>query len=100
MRNNRARSSTMIELRPSRCIEIQPSFASGRTTRAVVGRRPGRTGVYGPIMKRRMRQRTKIDIPNRSESEFENFDKAVKTILTKSKPKKKPQATNRRLPRP
>jgi hypothetical protein len=33
-----------------------------------------------------MRARTKIDIPNRSESEFENFDRAVKTILSKKKP--------------
>jgi hypothetical protein len=36
-----------------------------------------------------MRARTKIDIPNRSESEFENFDRAVKAILTKKKNGKK-----------
>jgi hypothetical protein len=43
-----------------------------------------------------MRARTKIEIPNRSESEFENFDRAVKAILTKKKPgakasKKRPE---------
>jgi hypothetical protein len=36
-----------------------------------------------------MRARTKVEIPNRSESEFENFDRAVKAILTKKKPGKK-----------
>jgi hypothetical protein len=34
-----------------------------------------------------MRARTKVDIPNRSESEFENFDRAVKILLTKKKAK-------------
>jgi hypothetical protein len=36
-----------------------------------------------------MRARTKVEIPNRSESEFENFDRAVKAMLTKKKPAKK-----------
>jgi transposase len=39
--------------------------------------------------------RTKIDIPNRSESEFENFDRAVKMILTKKKPGKKRRSRKR-----
>jgi len=51
-----------------------------------------------------MRPRTRIEIPNPSHSEFENFDRAVKILLTKRKPDaekpKKPQATKRRLPRP
>jgi hypothetical protein len=53
-----------------------------------------------------MRPRTKITIPNPSESEFENFDRFVRIVLAKGKPAKeerskaKPQARARRLPRP
>ena len=35
-----------------------------------------------------MRPRTKITIPNPSESEFENFDRFVRIVLTKPKPPK------------
>ncbi len=53
-----------------------------------------------------MRQRTKIEIPNRSDSEFENFDRFVRIVLASPKPPKemKPRAARqsgkRRLPRP
>jgi len=53
-----------------------------------------------------MRARTKIELPNRSESEFDNFDSFVRIVLAKGKPPKeegpkvKPQARKRRLPRP
>lgn len=53
-----------------------------------------------------MRPRTKIEIPNPSASEFENFDRFVRIVLAKGKPSKeekpkvKPQAPKRRLPRP
>ena len=52
-----------------------------------------------------MRPRTKIQLPNPSESEFENFDRFVRLALAKGKPHKqerpkaKPQA-DKRLPRP
>jgi hypothetical protein len=36
-----------------------------------------------------MRPRTKITIPNPSKSEFENFDRFVRIVLAKGKPKKK-----------
>ncbi len=35
-----------------------------------------------------MRPRTKITIPNPSASEFENFDRFVRIVLTKPKPAK------------
>ena len=35
-----------------------------------------------------MRPRTKITIPNPSASEFENFDRFVRIVLTKPKPPK------------
>ena len=53
-----------------------------------------------------MRPRTKIAIPNPSASEFDNFDRFVRIVLAKGKPSKeerpkaKPQAAERRLPRP
>jgi len=51
-----------------------------------------------------MRPRTKIEIPNPSESEFENFDRFVRIVLAKGKPAKeeKPKAKpqRKRLPRP
>ncbi|MDQ2842048.1 MAG: hypothetical protein M3Y72_13600 [Acidobacteriota bacterium] len=53
-----------------------------------------------------MRPRTKITIPNPSESEFENFDRFVRIVLAKGRPRKqyepkaKSQATKRGLPRP
>ena len=53
-----------------------------------------------------MRPRTKIEIPNPSASEFENFDRFVRIVLAKGKPAKqertevKPQSRKRRLPRP
>jgi hypothetical protein len=52
-----------------------------------------------------VRPRTKIEIPNPSNSEFENFDRFVRIVLAKGKPRKeerpkaKPQA-RKRLPRP
>ncbi len=52
-----------------------------------------------------MRPRTKIEIPNPSGSEFENFDRFVRIVLAKGKPQKherpkaKPQ-DRKRLPRP
>jgi hypothetical protein len=36
-----------------------------------------------------MRPRTKITIPNPSESELENFDRFVRIVLAKGKPTKK-----------
>ena len=55
----------------------------------------------------RMRPRTRIEVPNPSESEFENFDKAIGMILTKkkqatAKPAVKSGANQdrKRLPRP
>jgi hypothetical protein len=52
-----------------------------------------------------MRPRTKTAIPNPSASEFENFDGFVRIVLGKGKPKDerpkaKPQARKRLLPRP
>ena len=50
-----------------------------------------------------MRPRTKIEIPNRSDSEFENFDRVVSILLTKKKPPvvaKPKQSQEPRLPRP
>ncbi len=52
-----------------------------------------------------MRPRTKITIPNPSESESENFDRFVRIVLSKPKPAKdatpkKRQSAKRRLPRP
>ena len=35
-----------------------------------------------------MRPRTKIEIPNPSTSEFENFDRFVRIVLAKGKPTK------------
>jgi hypothetical protein len=48
----------------------------------------------------------KIELPNPSKSEFENFDRFVRIVLAKGKPTKhekpeaKPQAGSKRLPRP
>jgi hypothetical protein len=50
-----------------------------------------------------MRPRTKLDIPNRSASEFENFDRVVGILLTKKKPpvaKPAKKGQEPRLPRP
>lgn len=53
-----------------------------------------------------MRPRTKITLPNPSESEFENFDRFVRIVLSKPKPAKaapekaKSQSAKRPLPRP
>ena len=51
-----------------------------------------------------MRPRTRITLPNPSESEFENFDRFVRVVLSKPKPlkdaKAKGQPAGRRLPRP
>jgi hypothetical protein len=57
-------------------------------------------------MKDTMRPRTKIELANPSESEFENFDRFVRIVLASGKlqkeerPKAKPQARKRPLPRP
>jgi hypothetical protein len=50
-----------------------------------------------------MRPRTKINLPNPSHSEFENFDRVVGILLTKKKPPvvaKPKRNQEQRLPRP
>jgi hypothetical protein len=52
-----------------------------------------------------MRPRTKIPIPEPRGSEFENFDRMVKVLASKTRPpkairKKKAAKRQRRLPRP
>jgi hypothetical protein len=44
-----------------------------------------------------MRPRTKITIPNPSESEFENFDRFVRIVLAKGKPAKKAKPDGKRV---
>jgi hypothetical protein len=38
-----------------------------------------------------MRPRTKIELPNPSPDQFQNFDRFVKIVLAKGKPAKKPR---------